>query len=91
MTNAWIALGVIGGCFLLVSLLFYPKFISSLLRFLGYIGIRMCVAALAIYVLNVVGGWLDFRVAINGITVAVVALLGIPGYIAVSLLTYITT
>jgi inhibitor of the pro-sigma K processing machinery len=55
---------------------------------LGRLVARLLVAAVALYLLNQFGSFIDFRLAINPITVAVTGILGIPGLLSLILIKY---
>lgn len=76
---------------LLFSAVRYRDKTKQMMQVLGKIGIRLCIAALGLYLLN----WtveffdVDFRLAINPITVGVVAVLGVPGVISLAVIKYL--
>ncbi|MBB6285273.1 pro-sigmaK processing inhibitor BofA family protein [Geobacillus subterraneus] len=49
------------------------------LRFVGYAAIRLIVGALALFVINAVGGHFNIHIPINLITSLVCGFLGLPG------------
>ncbi|AGT30481.1 pro-sigmaK processing inhibitor BofA [Geobacillus genomosp. 3] len=49
------------------------------LRFIGYVAIRLIVGALALFVLNAIGGHFNIHIPINLITSLVCGFLGLPG------------
>lgn len=73
---------------LLFSVLLYWRKTKPLFLLIGKLGIRICVAALGLYLLNWAGDLIDFRLAINPITVGIIAVLGVPGVVALALLKY---
>lgn len=73
---------------ILFSALFYWHKTKPVFFLIGKLGVRICIAALGLYVLNWAGEWIDLHLAINPITVGIVAILGIPGVVALALLKY---
>lgn len=73
---------------ILVVSLITGRTLNSILRMFGRMGIRLCIAAFALYALNMLVAWTDFSFAINFYTVGTIAILGVPGLVAIALLTY---
>ncbi len=73
---------------ILSSVLFFWRKTKPIFLLIGKLGVRICIAALGLYLLNWAGEWIDFHLAINPITVGIVAILGVPGAVALAVLKY---
>lgn len=57
-------------------------------RWLSTLGLNLAFAALILYVLNLISGYIHFTLPINLVTVATVTVLGIPGVLLLALIKY---
>lgn len=78
-TAFWYAMGII---FVLLLLHLLAKPLEVALRVAG----SSLVGGLALWVINLVGGLIDFHIGLNPVSAAVVGVLGIPGLLGLSLL-----
>lgn len=74
---------------LLLSIVLYWQKTKPFFMLIGKLGIRLCLAALGLFLLNWAGQYFDFKLAINPVTVSAVAVLGVPGVITLAILKYI--
>ncbi|MDR6225323.1 pro-sigmaK processing inhibitor BofA family protein [Desmospora profundinema] len=73
----WLAGGVIG----LLLLMFVSRSIIKPLRWMWFGILYTAVGALVLFVLNLAGEWIDFRLPINPVTALITGLLGLPGVV----------
>lgn len=78
-TTLWYALGLI--CVLLL-LQVLAKPLEVLVRVLG----SSLLGGAALWVVNLVGGWVGFHLGLNPVSAAIVGVLGIPGFVGLTIL-----
>lgn len=78
-TTFWFALGLIGVLLLLQVL---AKPLEVFMRVLG----SSLLGGAALWIVNLIGGWLGFHLGLNPASAAIVGVLGVPGFLGLAIL-----
>ncbi|QKS69618.1 pro-sigmaK processing inhibitor BofA family protein [Paenalkalicoccus suaedae] len=73
--EAWILIGLVAMIFLLLTG-------ATMFRKLGSLFIRVAIGMLFLFFLNTIGGFFDYRLPFNSLTIGTAAWLGVPWIIA---------
>ncbi|MDB5056086.1 MAG: pro-sigmaK processing inhibitor BofA [Bacilli bacterium] len=71
----WWSLFIVSICLLILTLL-RNKYSF---QWLGVVGMNLVIAAVLLYLINWLGAFYDFHIAINVSTISTIGILGIPG------------
>ena len=73
---------------IVISLLLISGVSSKSLRFIGGLIRKLAIGGMMIFLLNAAGGEIGLHVPINGYTVGIVGILGVPGLCSLAAIQY---
>jgi inhibitor of the pro-sigma K processing machinery len=80
---------ILAGVLLLILLLTVTRLVLGPVKAIARFMVRCGVGLLILLALNVLGRWIGFRLPVNPVSVAGVGLLGVPGLILLSFMSYL--
>lgn len=83
-------IGVIFATLLLLFVLFITiRLILGPLKILTHLFINCGIAVVILIIVNIIGGYLQFHIPVNPVSVISIGVLGVPGFILVSFLSFL--